>query len=47
MIPMSNLYIEKAHDGDEELFLVTNAYGEIVFESYNRLACEEFINGIA
>lgn len=44
MTPTSKLYIEKAHDGDEELFLVTNAYGEVVFEAYTRQACEVFIN---
>ena len=43
MIPIAKLNIEQAHDGDEELYIVVNAYGEIVYEAYTYEDCEVFV----
>lgn len=44
MIPTSKLYIEKYHDGDEEGWMVTNAYGDVLLDTHDRSVAEAFVN---
>jgi hypothetical protein len=44
MIPMSKLYIEKYYDGDEWGWMVTNAYGDVLLDTYDRTIAEAFVN---
>lgn len=44
MIPITKLYIEHYHDGDEEGWMVTNAYGDVVLDTHDRTEAEAFVN---
>lgn len=47
MIPCDFLTKSLVHDGDEEFFIVTNGYGEIVYECDTAEEAEAYINGRA